>query len=861
MCTAVSLSAQMISKNDILFKNITTYDGLPNENINKIIKDSYGFIWVATNDGLCRYEADQSVKVFKANDQSIIDGIRSSSIRTLFADSKENIWVGTLGGGLTRYHQKTNEWKTFVNSDSDINSISNDEILCITEDSKGRIWVGTEDGLNLFNSSTENFSRFQYSSEDEYGLQAKAVLDVYEDRKGWLWVGTWAGGLHLLVENENVELSQFRTIQLGESLHSMNTWKIFQDKKDRYWIGTHKGGLFLMDIPLEADNQSIDSDWVPKFWNYSYDPENANTISHNTILDIHHDVNNNIWLATGHGLCQIKSNDIPSSVQIKHSDTKPPIKFERHLKNLGNPNSLIGNYTLDLLEDDQGLIWVSTFNGISQFSVNKTMFEVYEVVSQSENLPNSQNIYIDSSNVAWIATDSKGVFKFNMNTGEYSEFDKNKELAKNVTAIYSPDDISLYFATKSGVSVMNLESKQMYKFPTPEWLLQSFENFEIRNIYQDRKNRVWLGTETGLILIDDSSGEFQLHVNHPDDSTSLSSNSVNRILEDSYGNIWVATYNGLNKLAYDVFDTIQFEQIKYESDGNSIFSNRITEVIELDDKLFFGSTTGLFSYDFKTKSYTDHSKDQNKFCVQSLQATKDNNIWGSSTSGLFFFDTKTGTFNKFDKEDGINDITFRQGGGIAGKDGNFYFTNTRSIIKLSPNDIQFNTKKPPVYITDVHSNSFNGQIQYSGLLTDNIELSYDHHSIDFNFTALNYNRSEKNQYAYKLEGFDEEWNYDGQKTDVTYTNLDPGEYTFRVKASNNDGVWNEEGNAIAVYVKPALWETWWFKTGIVLASFLILYLIFRNILNRNKSLAEYNAKLSQEVEQRQIAEKKHITEL
>lgn len=228
----------------VRFNNIRKAEGLSNNMVNGLLRDNLGFLWFATNDGLCRYDGPDKIETFQIEEGA--NSLVSSNIRSIYEDSKSNLWIGTRLGGLTKYHRPSETWTTYLHDANDSSSISNDEILKIMEDSHQRLWVGTEDGLNLFDHKTATFKRFLTDKNDPYSLKSQAVLDVFEDEKGWIWVGTWGGGLHLLLTDKNgkQELGKFRRINPSVNTATHNVWKIYQDRQKRYWLGTHGGGLF-----------------------------------------------------------------------------------------------------------------------------------------------------------------------------------------------------------------------------------------------------------------------------------------------------------------------------------------------------------------------------------------------------------------------------------------------------------------------------------------------------------------------------------------------------------------------------------------------------------------------------------------
>ena len=275
----VPIFSQVNSK--IRFTTINNVDGLPNNTVNAIAKDDLGFIWIGTNDGLCRYESSNHIKVFRANNPEISGGLQSSNIRSLYLDSKNNLWIGTRLGGLTKFHQPSGEWKTFRHDSNNSSSISDDEILTITEDSKGRLWVGTENGISVYNYETESFFSFKADKKNPHALQTKAVLTIIEDDKGWIWAGTWGGGLHLLTlpENGDLEKARFRNFVLNNRAKSKHVWKIFQDDQKRYWVGSRGAGLFLMQLPSNANNTFTNNNWKPNFHAFITDKSNTTGIS------------------------------------------------------------------------------------------------------------------------------------------------------------------------------------------------------------------------------------------------------------------------------------------------------------------------------------------------------------------------------------------------------------------------------------------------------------------------------------------------------------------------------------------------------------------------------------------------------
>ena len=846
---------------NIQFKNITRSQGLPNNNVNKIIKDNYGFIWVGTSDGLCKYYSTGQIQIYKADDPTIEDGLRSSLISSIHADKDDYLWIGTRYGGVSRLHIPTETWKTFVHDSTDVNSLSNDEVLCIAESKDGDIYIGTENGLNVYQKESDSFVRYQHDRNDKNSISAPAILNVLIDNNGWLWAGTWAGGLNLLIEDPTGDQSKnkFRRFDPSKSQYSQNIWKVFQDNKNRYWLGTNMGGLFIMDVPDKASNFSGLQDWEPKFFKYIPEKGNENSLNHDIVLDVHQDKNDRIWVATAFGISHIEPHEMPSKVTYRYSDTIPKIKFYRHIPEYNNMSAIAGDYVIDIMEDDLGTLWFCSHGGISQYSWLNNQFDIHAIFEDEDAFPNTQNMYVDPEFNVWLATKERGLTIYNQKDNTYSTFDGLKESHSHVSAIYSPDDISLYIATKAGIAVLNQKSDKIHYYPAPEWLKVKFDNFTFGKILLDRKNRLWIATETGLFVLDETTATYDYYAHDPQDPYSLSDHSVTDILEDYKGNIWVASYNGLNKQSYTNRDSLISFQRYYESDEEGKLPNdRIIHLLEYDKKLYLGTTNGLIVMDIATEEFKE-IKSVEKYSIQAMIADDNGIIWGSTTEGIFSYDIKNEIFNLNEKEDGLENTTFRQNSKYSDADGNFYFGNRIGFIKLNPDKITSNTEVPEVFITDVKAISPKSTTVVSGIYSDDLSYAYDNYSISFNYVSSNYYRPEKNKYAYKLEGFDEDWTYPESNIPAVYTNLDHGEYTFKVKASNNNGYWTEEGASKLITIKPAFWETWWFKFFASLLAGILIYLglhnYTKNIQSRNKNLTKYNDTLNREIEERKRIER------
>jgi len=322
----------------------------------------------------------------------------------------------------------------------------------------------------------------------------------------------------------------------------------------------------------------------------------------------------------------------------------------------------------------------------------------------------------------------------------------------------------------------------------------------------------------------------------------------------------LATFQGLNRVHQITPNKFEFEPFKHDPSkpNNTIPSNRITSVVEIEGILFIASNNGLFGYDLKKKTFINYSKESNKYSFHSIEKTHDGNIWGSTTEGIIFYNTTLKTFNKYEKRDGLGDLFFHLRSSFIDDNGRLYFGSRRGITRFSPLDIIKNETPPNVFVTDIRKISPKGKTLSSATYAEEIVMEPNEYYISLDFAAINYNRSEKNQYAFMLEGFEDQWNFSKDKSPAIYTNLKHGTYHFKVKAANNDGIWNETGTTLRIIKKPAFWETWWLYLGSFMGAFLLIFLgvryYTRNIKERNRRLQKYNEDLNREIAQRKRVE-------
>ncbi len=854
VCFLIGLyNLPLFSQSIIRFNPIDDSKGLPSNGINSTTSDQLGFIWIGTTDGLCRYESENSVKIFKVDNPKIKGGLQSNTIKVLHTDSKGTLWIGTRYGGLTKYNQKQQKWTTYTHKEGDPTSISNNDILAIEEDSAGRMWIGTEDGLNVYHSESDSFTSFLRNKNDPSALQAKAILSISEDEKGWIWVGTWGGGLYLMLppkDGSPLANTLFKHITLGENLSAQHIWAIYQDKSKRYWIGTFGDGLNLMHLPIDASNDKNQQDWLPTFQNFRRTDNDPTTLSHNSIKNIYQDTNQRLWVGTVEGLNYVDLDNLSTDKPVEDISA---LKFHRLYNESRNSQSLIHNEINLIYEDRQGLMWFSTYSGISQYNPQANQFSFINLLQTSVSNNYYNSFYINDNNIAWIGSGENGLILYDLSSKKTVSHSFKAIKNKYINSVYSPNKTQLYLGSRKGIFILDLLTQTSKEYPFPESINKKLGDLTINNFLKDSKNRLWLSSEKGLLKLDEKTGIYTAYVSNMDDPTSISDNSITSILEDANQSIWIGTFDGLNRVIKEGPDKkLTFKRFKNDlQDKSSIFSNRIVGLKNLDNIIYIATTNGLGSYDLETKEFINHSVSNFKYTIHAINITSNKVIWASTSNGILKFNPATKQFNEFVKKDGIEELTF--GKGACGEDtnGNIYFGSKNGLTKFNPKNIKVNTTPPPVFVTTIKSINSEREYYSEAVYKDTLVLKSDNYYLSLDFAALNYNRSYKNIYAYKLIGLDEDWNYTSINPNATYTNLKPGSYTFKVKAANNNGIWNETGATLHIIRPAAFHETKWYLLSIIGSIVLFLSAIFAAYMNGKKehyrTIETYNLQLQKEV--------------
>lgn len=807
---------------------------------------------------------------------TVDDGLSNNRPKCVLRDSKGYLWIGTESG-LNKFdgHKIT----VYENIPFQSNSLSNNMINCIFEDSNLNIWIGTENGLNLFDRKTDTFQRFIFDSTEVIN-GANFITKVNEDRNGNLWISTYNGLKKWICDNQ-----KFVSFEIPAMIQNSAANKIYSfdiDKNNNLWIVSDGNLWFFNTQSLQFISYS-DSFMLP-----SASLEKCIAIDHS----------GKIWVGSrGGGLFNFDN------------ETK---KFKL-FPSKANGEGTNGKEIMDLLfENNRYLLIAVNHGGLNRFDLQTNTFEYCLYDERKANGLNNDGIlslYIDEEDILYVGTTGGGLNISNPKKARFNwyrhNFNDNNSLVYNVIWTFYEDSFGLIWigTDGGGLSIFDPKKKTFTNYQHNPADPFSISGNAVLSITEDQNHDLWLGTwGAGLNRFDRNSGKFLHYLPNPNDSTSISSINIWDLITDDEGHLWI----GKNTNSLDVFD-IKKGVIKRLPDGNLMTANRrndnklngkvrnsfnlydnhpdsvnrneLTRNLYLSD-IFYDKNDNIwvgtmeeglwiFTSDSTVLKHTRETGfPSNSIC--GIVADNQDNIWISHREGLTQYLTETKQFRHFTKADGLQGKQFNTFAHLKASDGTLYFGGYNGFNSFLPENIEINTIIPPVYIDEfqifnlpVFPGIPDSPLKQVITETKEIVLSYKQSVFSFGFTAINFTYPEKAMYAYKMEGYDVNWNYtDASRRYASYTNLNPGDYTFMVKATNNDGVWNEQPAMIKITITPPYWQTKTFRAIVfmvlVLSLYSLFYLRIRMIKSQKKELEMLVNKRTLEVNrQKQDIEQKN----
>jgi ligand-binding sensor domain-containing protein/serine phosphatase RsbU (regulator of sigma subunit) len=773
----------------LMFEALSLENGLSQSTVNTILQDNFGFIWAGTQDGLNRYDGYE-FKIFRHSRRDT-NSIKDNHVRSLFLDSEGLIWVGSDRSGISVFDYRKQNFKRYSPSNK---GLSSGEINTFAEDKSGRIWIGTNRGINIFNKQTNSFSQ----PDADKNLAAGVINVLSADKAGDIWVGTSTG---LSVFRSKTNSSE--NFDLGGE-HDISA--IYSDNLNLIWVGTRKGKIF------------------------QYDRKNRKFVLHQNLTfsyaveSFFEDERGNLWIVTAEEIARFR---------FSSKDTRHFIPEQQN-------NLLTGQIKCGMI-DKFGVMWFGTESGgLLKYDDHKQRFTTLKI---------SKGGNYSGADVVWsVFKDRRGNYYAGTEDGIYV-LEPSKDHFSKIPLPEGYEDVNTFtgfFEISENEVAVSLSSRGMWKIDLANRHLErAYDTLSMRQsvyaLLKDKKNYQWFAANNCIarVATDAKTGKRSFKYYHRKGKR-FSYQSVVSIHEDKNGFFWFATPDsGLVRAKRnaedDLADFTYFSSV--EEDGSTLSHNYIFHTsLDPDGKtLWVATANGLNKFDTETgiAERLGEVYEQANLPIYGILQDESGVLWMSANVGIIKFDPKKKQFTNFTSRDGLQSNEFNQYAFFKAHDGEMLFGGVKGMNVFNPGEFTPNNILPRVVITDFKifnqrvSPGENSPLSTDICMTDRIELSHKQYIFSFEFVGLSFRLSDKNQYAYKMEGFESEWNMAGGRRYANYSNLPPGEYVFKVKAANNDGIWNEQGTNITIIIHPPFWKTWWFIVLSVIFVSLSAYGIYK----------------------------------
>lgn len=814
---------------DFRFDHLTNDNGLANTQVQTLLQDSKGFIWIGTLGGLHRYDG-YGFSIFR-HSHNDTTSLADNSILTMCEDREGQLWLGTREG-LIRYNSRLNQFHSYISGFGNANWLRDKSIRAIAEDRTGVLWIAVSgEGLIRFDKTTNQFAeRFMFdekNNDPQKTLMSNHIKNIAVDKNNNLWLAT-DNGLTFF----NTSTKTFYTYLPGPdqntSLPNRFVKALCFDRQGKLWIGTD-GGLCLA---------TIKHDKIFSFTSFFEKKNDPRTISSNLIKALIEDKEGKLWIASDMG------------INVYDDVTKV---FTTLQNDPNNSQSVGSNYCRHLLQDKQGIIWVATDRGISKYDPDAFPFHTFShnpksIESLSSNYVNAMEV--DKKGRYWIGTDN-GLNRFDPTINRFTLVSsvQDKVASTYITAIKSDKSGRLWLGTDKGLYLYDPESDKVSSFLYDPHNDVSGYAGGVLSLWVDENDALFVGTWDGVYVFDQGKKTFSRYL--PEIK-----GKVQTMLRDAAGSFWIGTREQLIRVNDPTSAKPTLEIFQHvPTNPASISFNNITILYQASDgTLWVGTGGGGLNYfseeNNRFQSYTWDSGLPSDNIYGILEDSK-HNLWISTDKGLCRLNPSTEKITTYGKEDGLPSDAFNIGSTLKTSSGELFFGSVNGISAFKPEDVVTTEFSPAVYITDfwlagkmIKPGSVDVLPEAIQYLTS-ITLTPDEKVFSLGFVALNYRNPTKNLFSYKMENFDEEWSYTGSDVRfATYTNLPPGTYIFRVRASNNDGVWSKNEARLTIHVLPPFWATWWFYSLVILFMLSIVYAIFKF---RMATLRKGKMKLREEV--------------
>ena len=790
-----SLSAQSIRFSRFLEIN----DGEPMGGLNKIVQDDLGYLWIATwNLRLFRYDGQTYHEYTSDPDDS--STISASNVKDILVGQNGIIWFAT-SNGVSRFNSDYNDFTRY--------KMPNDErsqlIIDICEDHDGKIWACNVIGeVFLYNDESDVYLSYTLPA-NQFFEEGPPVSKVFQDSSGDYWFVLDQNGVLRYSPDDSLFYRYGESPGTEGDLTDNTITVIYEDRGNTLWFGTKSGGLNRYDRETGS------------FVGYPYDQNNASRTSHGYIWDIYEDTHGNFWIATFSGL----------NMMDREKETF------RYFYTGDNPESLSEDWIVTICEDKGGNLWFgSGYTGLNMFDPKTLDFEHLETGLFV------WSVYEDDDKMLWTGTEKEGLHRINLSTGEktvfYHDPDDDYSISDNIVyCVVEDSQNNIWAGTSFGLNKFDRETGQFTRYYHDDSDDTGIPDSCILIMDEDSYGTLWIGTDNGLAGYNLDSDSFTSYFHDPEDEQSLSSNRIYSISDDSRGNLWVGTWEGLSRKAHG---SNTFMQYKSRKSGGPLIGDDVYDIYESSDGSIYVSAGGFHKWIPEDDAFISISKEDglpDNSCSQIFEDGS-GNLWVSTFMGIVKISPDLVVLETYTYKDGLQANDFNSAAGWKNKEGYIYFGGYNGISRFLPENITLSTYAPPVVLTSLRI--FDEEVKSGQWISTrpSIDIGWDENFFSFNFAAFDYRDAEAVEYAYKLEGYDEEWKYPGKRNYAGYTNLPGGNYKFFVKATNADGVWTTEDNwaRVDIRIAPHPLKTRWAVGSYILFGFAVIagsFLRYRSV--------------------------------
>lgn len=803
-CLATAEVHRPAAQRSIVFDRIGTDDGLSQALATSFVQDSFGYLWVGTQEGLNRYDGGEFTHYYHSSDDS--NSIQHDHIWSLQNDNRGDLWVGT-DAGLSLYNHATDNF-TRVRLDNAGRDEQPVYSIVPAKDANDAVWVGTGDGLYLVDRRDDGLV---VDSFLDVGVNF-GVRSVLQNEDGSLWLGSEFNGLYLLKPNLGKLVAWYSNAEGVPFLQDPKVRGLVLDNAGYLWVATFDGAVTrinLIDQTSETFPVDRSSTWA---------------LASNRVRSILKDKAGDVWIGTDNGLHLWNGKG----------------EFFRYEHDLTNPRSLSDNSIHSLYQDDGGVIWAGTFDGISKWNANVSTFPLFKRPTDKPEASLSTNVtsFVEDANSdIWVGT-LGGLMKWDVEKGELIPV-SSQDIGLTdlrVMSLGAHEDEVWIGTAAAGIQVLK-GGRIVNSYQYDPTVRDTIGANGITSMLKDSQGRMWVSTYGGGVALYSGKDSFVRFPEVAQVGPNFPSLRCMDILEISETEYWIATDGG----GIIVVDpTTGITRTIRKADGLLVSDNLLT-LLKTKRGVFVGSVDkGLSYFDFLSRSFKSYSKSSGLIsdAIYGMLEDDDGRVWISSAKGLSVFDPEDESFSSFGTIHGLQSSDFNSGAFAKLSDGSLAFGGINGFNVFYPNQINRNEYVPPVIITDFQL--FNESVEFDVPVAEieRIELAHDDSVFSISFAAMDFTAPSENRYRYKLEGFDKDWILHDGGREVTYTNLDAGTYTFRVQGSNNDGVWNQNGAFVDLKVYPAPWFSWWAYCAYFAMFAFVAYRLFRYNTQRLQREAE-----------------------